>query len=172
VRHHDFIRLVPMQVQRRLAYLVGDPQLPAPRLDHVARTIDDAADAYAGIIWSITNGVPWSSLSLPLENLCRFYGDIPGVASLVIKCARFATPGTFPWLAALTPNIQVALCLGYSFNEFELVNNAQQARGVMPLIEQLYPGICADCRAGKVFDGDWDPQRKTIDRIWHLGHPQ
>jgi hypothetical protein len=171
-QHPQCERLLPQQVRQRLAYLGGDPRLPRPDLQRIPHTVAEAADFYAALSWSIANGRPWAELDAPLRQLALRYGDIQGVAQLVVMAVCAAPEVTFAWLGDAAPVLGVAMrTSGASLKAFGLATTPAQARALLPLVERLYPTILADCRAGTRHATD-DPQtiayQLTIVRLWGL----
>lgn len=153
VKRHPHIQpLIPEDVQVRLLYLSGKPGLPVPDLSREPLTMEAAADLYASITWSIANGAAWQEIERPLWNLCRRYGDIPGVTLLVLDVLTEAPPGSLPWIADAAPILEV----GLRFVPRQIVptlaktRTAAAAAAVMPLLHQWYPEALHGIRTGHI----------------------
>jgi hypothetical protein len=169
-RHPECAMGVPAPVLRRLRYLEGGAQLAAPDLGAALAGIDDAADAYAGISWAIATGRSWAQISPALERLCRRYGDIPGVTQLVLQAALAAPAGSFPWLAAAVPALEVGVRFGFdALSFFSAVTTADQARALLPVVEAFYPGVVRDVSAGRLSEATASPElRNALVRLLAL----
>jgi hypothetical protein len=169
-RHPQCASSVPLPVLRRLSYLSGNPRLSAPVLGNPPQTIDDAADAYAGISWAIANGRSWAQIATPLYHLCRRYGDIPGVSQLVLQAVLAAPAGSFPWLAEELPVLEVGLRFGFdALAFFAAVTTPDQARALLPVIVAFYPGVVRDVRAGSMGEATASPElRNALVRLINL----
>jgi hypothetical protein len=171
-QHPDCDRLLPQEVRQRLAYLRGDPRLPRPDLQLSPQSIEVAADLWAALSWSIANGLPWKALDAPLHRLAQRYGDIQGVAQLVVMATCAAPAGTFAWLGDAAPVLTVGLrTAGAQLKAFALATTPAQARALLPLAERMFPTILDDCRRGTMHAGQ-DPLgsavRSAIVRLWGL----
>ena len=140
-RHPHTQALLPELVLRRLLYLSGKPDLPAPDLSREPLTMDTAADLYAAISWAIVNGTPWAEIERPLWNLFRRYGDIPGVTLLVLEVLNEAPPGSLPWITDAAPILEVGLRFvpGQISYVLDKVRTEASAVAVMPLLHLWYP---------------------------------
>jgi hypothetical protein len=168
--HPECERLLPKVVRLRLAYLGGDAHLPRPDLHVDPVRIDEAADLYAAIVWSFANDVHWKELEGSLHALCRRYGDIQGVAQLVVM-GRCAEPHqAIPWMDEVSPVLEVGLrAPGAMIAALSVASNAAQAQALLPLIEKLFPEIISDCRSGtmhEVHDPLGIALRNGIVRLW------
>ena len=150
--HPHVCAMIPERVQRRLPYLAGKPALPRPDLSLEPLNIDAAADLYAAIIWSITMGAPWSEIERPLWNLCRRYGDIPGVTMLVLEVLTEAPPGSLPWIELAAPILEVGLRYVPAgiLPTLDKVHSVDQAIAVMPLLRLWYPGSLKGIDEGRI----------------------
>jgi len=166
-RHRELVAGIPLPVQRRLSYLSGNPRLPPPDLGHQPQTIEEAADAYAGITWAIATGRSWEQLSTPLHQLIRRYGDIPGVSQLVLQAVLAAPAGTFPWLAQEIPVLEVGLRFGFdALGFFSTVTTPDQARALMPVVAAFYPEEVRDVHEGRMSRPAESPElRNALVRI-------
>jgi hypothetical protein len=161
-RHPECASSVPGDVRRRMSSVGGDAELPRPDLSAVPRTIDAAIDAYAGIIWSITNHRPWSLIAEALQRLCARYGDIPGIAQLTLEAVRAAPAGTFPWLTTALPVLDAGLRVGFDETAFCAgATTTEQARALLPVIAHRYPEVVRDVRLGTVSTLDGDPDLRN-----------
>lgn len=140
-RHPHTQALLPEPVLRRLLYLSGKPDLPAPDLSREPLTMDTAADLYAAISWAIVNGTPWAEIERPLWNLFRRYGDIPGVTLLVFDVLNEAPPGSLPWIEDAAPILEVGLRFvpGQIVYVLKKVDTEASAVAVLPLLRLWYP---------------------------------
>lgn len=173
-RHPELSGQVPVRIRMRLAYLEGKPGLPHPNLAPAPNDIDEAADLFAFTTWAIVTGTPWPELVAPLRNLVEGYGDIPGVIGLVIMAAGTAPPGTFDWLAAHAPAMELGM--GYTGLILPLLQELRtpaQAAGVFPLVKAYHQQVVRECEQGTLMmpkrhgDEYW-AWRITVTRLWSL----
>jgi hypothetical protein len=172
IQHPECAGLVPPAVRQRIAYLRGDRTLPKPSLSPAPRFIDEAIDDFTAIIWSITNNVPWSDISAPLQGLVQRYGDIQGVAQLALMAVCAAPPGSFPWMQDCAPQFAVALrSAGAVSAYFGLARTPEQARSLLPIAEQLFPETFVAFRSGTLRMTN-DPMaimaRTSLAHLWGL----
>jgi hypothetical protein len=168
-RHPDCARLLPQEVRQRLAYLRGDPRLPRPDLRRPAQGIEVAADLYAALSWSIANGAPWTELDAPLRGLALRYGDIQGVAQLVVMAVCAAPEVGFAWLGEAAPVLTVGLRTpGAVLKALTLPATPAQARALLPLVERLYPAVIDDCRRGTLHEDGGSAVQLAIIRLWGM----
>ncbi len=148
-QHPECARLLPQEVRQRLAYLRGDPRLSRPDLGRPAQSVEVAADLYAALSWSIVTGTPWSELDAPLRGLALRYGDIQGVAQLVVMAVCAAPEVGFSWLGEAAPVLGVGLRTPAAMlRALTIPTTPAQARALLPLVERLYPTVLDDCRHG------------------------
>lgn len=169
----ELAMLVPSWAKYRMDYLRGDPSLARPDLSRVPTSIDDAADLYAQISWTISRERPWSEVDVGLRNLVTFYGDIPDVIGLIFRACNEAPPGTFPWIKDHLPAMELgfSVFLPYMVSLFSEIRTPQQAAAAYPIISYYYRDVIADCERGSLPEQASEeilPLRLAIVRIWGL----
>jgi hypothetical protein len=173
-RHPELSAQVPVRMAMRLAYLEGKPGLLHPNLEAAPTDIEEAADLFAFTTWAIVTGTPWPELVAPLKHLVENYGDIPGVISLVIMAAGSAPPGTFDWLIAHAPEMELGM--GYSGLILPLLHELKtpaQAAGVFPLVKTYYQQVVRECEQGTLVmpekaGEEYLAWRIEVTRLWGL----
>lgn len=173
-RHRHAEGLVPSRVRMRLAYLEGVPTLPPPDLSTAPTDIEEAADLFAFTTWAIVMDRPWHELVAPLKRLVEGYGDIPGVIGLVIMAAGTAPPGTFDWLVAHAPAMEIGM--GYTdliLPHLQELRTPAQAAGVFPLVKVYYRQVVEECEQGTLvmpqrYSAAYLAWRVAVTRLWGL----
>jgi O-antigen ligase len=132
---------VSPEIQRRLMYLTGNPNLPKPNVDVEPDNMDAAIDLYAALTWHIINGTSWNDLSRPMEKLSARYGNIGNVAQFILKCVAIAPPKTFPWIIEQSDKLGRSLVNNPSKTTQILreVTLPKQATALVPFLRLCYP---------------------------------
>lgn len=170
----EIVPLFDPRLIERIAYFSGNPRLPAPDLTWRPDEPDGLADLHAHILWAIVNGKPWAEISPALEHLVTRAGHVHAVTALAVRAAAHA--GLDPHFGWTLERTEVMRRVNYGAPMMETLQDIQspwRARGVMPLIEKLYPFTFTALHAGRpALDRanrrqEWDAEREAL-RIYAL----
>jgi hypothetical protein len=142
--------LVPPRLAVRASYLSGDPTLPAPDLAARPRHVEALADFQAHIVWGIANGRPWDEISPALEHLVTLVGHVHVVSALALKAAAHSgVEPHFSWTLRRVNILRRTLNAAPTLETLQDITSPWRARGIMPLLRALFPGLFADLAAGR-----------------------
>lgn len=162
-RRPDLLGEVPAKYVVRLRYRRGDRALAPPTLRE-PRDVEEAADAFAGLMWAHQNGWDAERMSPCLEGLVARFGDIPDVALLVVEMSRDLPPGSFPWIDRHRGILARAAEKIYPADRVRLLDSIQtpaQAAAAWSILRWLYPRT-----GGSVEQHRMDRWRENADPIW------
>jgi hypothetical protein len=147
-QHAELKEKVPPRILANLPYLRGDIGLAEPDLQVIPRTMDEAIDCFARIIWALERGVPIEHIAPALQGLCRRYVDIPGVSLIAIE-AGLERPEVFDFLIPYKDNMRE--CFFPRTSEIlEEIKTPAQARKALPLVRMLWAPMVDDFDAGRM----------------------
>lgn len=161
---------LPPRIRQRLAWLSGVPTASMPEVNSIdVRSVEAAADAYAMITCAIVLGRPWSEIVPALNALAARYGDVPDVATLVLRVFGEAPPAVAMPLLGRVEALRVGLRLGADVDVLAEVITPEHARRMEPLLRALHAERFAAWDAGRSpLLGEEDARSFQLLRLWQL----
>lgn len=166
--------LVEPRILHRLPWLSGIPSArPTINIVQRPRSIDEAADLYAAIIWATKNKVPWSDMQTPLVNLFRWYGDVAHVSKLAFSILCMAPPNSLPELYAMDEQFRMGLRFSTIIEVLQTMSDPNHARSIVALLWHWNQALRLDCETGTMPDLSYYDEenlqlRLAIIRTWGL----